>query len=428
MTFRLRDVLAPQLVEKGLRELFADVEMPLSTVLREMERAGIALDTAFLQRMSRTLQQSLGQLQETIYQAAGHPFNVNSTQQLGQVLFQELGLPTSVTGRLKSGGYSTASDVLERLRELTHHPIVEAILEQRELTKLKSTYVDALPLLVNRRTGRVHTSFNQTMTSTGRLSSSDPNLQNIPIRTEVGRQVRKAFVAEPGWVLLSADYSQVELRILAHLSQDPGLLEAFAQGEDIHASTAETLFGVPHEQVTSEQRRVAKTVNFGLMYGMSEYGLAQRLGIEQDVALSFINTYFGRYAAVKRYFEETLRLGRQRGYVATVLGRRRYIPELNALNRNVRSAAEREAINMPIQGTAADIIKIAMVRLYRTLQEKGLRSRMLLQVHDELVLEAPKKELDTVVPLVKATMEGAYTLDAPLVAEVHTGATWGDLK
>ncbi len=428
MTYRLRDVLAPMLEEKGMVALFRDIEMPLTEVLREMERVGIALDTAFLQEMSRSLQEALRQLEETIYRAAGRQFNVNSTQQLGQVLFQELGLPTGASYRLKSGGYSTAGDVLERLQAQTHHPIVEALLKQRELGKLKSTYVDALPLLVNRRTGRLHTSFHQTITSTGRLSSSDPNLQNIPIRTEEGRKIRRAFVAEPGWVLLSADYSQVELRILAHLSGDPGLLEAFANGEDIHASTAETLFGVPHEQVTPDQRRVAKTVNFGLMYGMSEYGLAARLGIEQEAAARFIATYFGRYAAVKRYFEETLRLGRERGYVATALGRRRYIPELRSQNRNVSSAAEREAINMPIQGTAADIIKIAMVRLYRALQERGLRSRMLLQVHDELVLEVPQGEVDVTVPLVKECMEKAYPLDAPLVVEAHTGATWGDLK
>jgi len=428
MTLRLRGVFAPQLAAKGMEELFRDVELPLVEVLRDMERAGIALDTAFLQEMSGALLDTLLQLEETIYSAAGHPFNINSTQQLGKVLFEELGLPTDVSHRLKSGGYSTAADVLERLQARTHHPIVEAILRQREVAKLKSTYVDALPLLVNPRTGRVHTSFHQTVTSTGRLSSSDPNLQNIPIRTEEGRKIRRAFVAAPGWLLLSADYSQVELRILAHLAGDPGLLEAFARGEDIHATTAETLFGVPHEQVTSEQRRVAKTVNFGLMYGMGDYGLAARLGIEQSVAAHFIATYFGRYARVKRYFDETLQQGRERGYVATVLGRRRYIPELNSPNRNVQAAAEREAINMPIQGTAADIIKIAMIRLHRALRERGLRSRMLLQVHDELVLEVPREEVETVVPLVQDCMEKAYPLDAPLVVDAHTGATWGDLK
>jgi DNA polymerase-1 len=426
MTCRLQSVLAPQLAERGLQSLFADVEMPLVEVLREMERAGVALDVVFLQEMSRSLQQSLQEQEEKIYQAAGYPFNINSPQQLSEVLFHKLGLPLSATSKLKSGIYSTASDVLERLRQ--QHPVVEAILNQRELAKLKSTYLDTLPLLVNRRTGRLHTSFNQTATSTGRLSSSDPNLQNIPIRTELGRQVRRAFVADPGWVLLSADYSQVELRILAHLAQDPGLLEAFARGEDIHASTAATLFGVPSDQVNAEQRRVAKTVNFGLMYGMSEYGLAARLGIDQDIAARFIATYFGRYAGVKRYIEETLRQGRERGYVATVLGRRRYIPELGSPNRNVRSAAEREAINMPIQGTAADIIKIAMVQLHRALGERNLRSRMILQVHDELVLEVPQEEVGTVVPMVKRYMEGAYRLDAPLRVDAHTGPTWGDLK
>jgi len=426
MTCRLQSVLAPQLEEKGLLALFREVEMPLVAVLRDMERAGVALDVAFLQEMSQRLERSLQELQEQIYQAVGYSFNLNSPQQLSEALFQRLGLPLSATYRLKSGIYSTANDVLERLRHL--HPVVEAVLNQREVAKLKSTYVDALPALVNTRTGRLHTSFNQTATSTGRLSSSDPNLQNIPIRTELGRQVRKAFIAAPGWVLLSADYSQVELRILAHISGDPGLLEAFRRGEDIHASTASTLFGVPTDQVTPEQRRVAKTVNFGLMYGMSDYGLAQRLGIEQEVAAHFIRTYFGRYAGVKRYIEETLRQGREQGYVSTLLGRRRYIPELGSPNRNVRAAAEREAINMPIQGSAADIIKIAMIRLHRALQEKGLRSRLILQVHDELVLEAPQEEAERVAPMVKDYMEGAYELQAPLQVEVHAGPNWGDLK
>ncbi len=426
MTFRLKQVLETQLAESGLSALFEEVEMPLIEVLREMERVGVLLDIPFLLQMSRELQHALQELEEEIYGYAGHPFNVNSTQQLGEVLFHELGLPLTATSKLKSGGYSTASEVLEKLRGA--HPIVEAVLRLRELAKLKSTYVDALPLLVNRRTGRVHTSFNQTATATGRLSSSDPNLQNIPIRTEIGRKVRQAFIASPGWVLLSADYSQVELRILAHLSQDPGLLEDFRRGEDIHASTAATLFGIPVSQVTPEQRRMAKTVNFGLMYGMSDYGLAQRLGIDQKEAAQFIATYFRRYAGVRRYLEETIRRGRELGYVSTVLGRRRYIPELRSSNRNVRMAAEREAVNTPIQGTAADIIKIAMVRLYRALQARHLRSRMILQVHDELVLEVPEAEVEVVVPLVKEVMEGAYRLDAPLQVEVHTGPNWGALK
>ncbi len=426
MTFRLKEVLERQLAENGLTSLFEEVELPLVEVLREMERTGVLLDIPFLLQMSRELQHALEELEEEIYGYAGHPFNVHSTQQLGEVLFRELGLPLTATSKLKSGGYSTASEVLEKLR--TAHPIVEAVLRLRELAKLKSTYVDALPLLVNRRTGRVHTSFNQTATATGRLSSSDPNLQNIPIRTEVGRKVRQAFIASSGWVLLSADYSQVELRILAHLAQDSGLLEDFRRGEDVHASTAATLFGILVSQVTPEQRRVAKTVNFGLMYGMSDYGLAQRLGIDQKEATRFISTYFRRYAGVRRYLEETVRRGRELGYVSTVLGRRRYIPELRSSNRNVRMAAEREAVNTPIQGTAADIIKIAMVRLHRALQKRRLRSRMLLQVHDELVLEVPEEEVETVVPLVKEVMEGAYRLDAPLQVEVHTGPNWGALK
>ncbi len=426
MTCRLQALLAPRLAEQGLQSLFEDVEMPLVEVLADMERAGVRLDTGFLGKMSHELQNALAELEETIHRLAGHPFNVNSTQQLSEVLFHELGLPLTATSKLKSGAYSTASDVLERLRGL--HPVVEAVINYRELSKLSSTYVDALPRLVSTRTGRVHTSFNQTATATGRLSSSDPNLQNIPIRTDVGRQVRQAFITDPGWVLLAADYSQVELRILAHLSDDPGLLEAFAQEEDIHASTAATLFGVPTSQVTAEQRRTAKTVNFGLMYGMSEYGLAQRLGIDHAVAAHFIATYFARYASVQSFFAETLRLGRERGYVSTILGRRRYIPALRSSNRNVRAAAEREAINAPIQGSAADIIKIAMVRLHAALKERGLRSRMVLQVHDELVLEVPEEEAGVVVPLVKETMEGAFALRAPLRVDIHTGSTWGELK
>lgn len=426
MTYRLRDRLVARLDEQGLRDLFADLEMPLVPVLLSMERAGIGLDVGFLQQMSQELEEELTGLEEEIQQLAGHPFNVRSTQQLSEVLFDELGMPLTATRKLKSGAYSTASDVLEKLRRL--HPIAELVLSYRELAKLKSTYIDALPALVNPHTSRVHTSFNQTATSTGRLSSSDPNLQNIPVRTELGRRIRYAFVPDPGCLLLSADYSQVELRVLAHLTQDPGLLEAFAHQEDVHASTAAALFDLPVDRVTPEQRRVAKTVNFGLIYGMSEYGLAQRLGIDRQEAAHFIETYFARYPNVRDYLEETVNRGREQGYVATVLGRRRYIPQLRSKNRNVRAAAEREAINAPIQGSAADIIKIAMLRLERALQESNLRSRMLLQVHDELVLEVPEGEVETIVPLVTEMMEEAYRLDAPLRVDVRTGPTWGDLK
>ncbi|MBN1485437.1 MAG: DNA polymerase I [Chloroflexia bacterium] len=426
MTCRLQQELAPRLRKEGLQQLFADLELPLIGVLLEMERAGILVDVDMMEEMSRGLETELDRLGQNIQDMAGHEFNVNSTQQLSQVLFEELGLPLTVTRRLKTGSYSTASDVLENLRDL--HPIAQAMLDYRELAKLKSTYVDTLPALVNPQTGRIHTSFHQTATSTGRLSSSDPNLQNIPVRSEIGRRVRRAFVAAPGCLLLSADYSQVELRVLAHLAQDPGLLQAFAAGEDIHASTAATLFEVALDEVSPEQRRLAKAVNFGLMYGMSEFGLAQRMGIERAQAAHFIQAYFSRYPRVQQYLEQQARQGRELGYVSTLLGRRRYIPELTSSNRNVRQAAEREAVNAPIQGTAADIIKIAMLRLQRALQKRGLGSRMLLQVHDELVLEVPEDELGITQTLVTELMESAYALDAPLKVDVHVGSNWGVLK
>jgi DNA polymerase-1 len=304
-------------------------------------------------------------------------------------------------------------------------------LEHRQLSKLKSTYVDALPLLINPRTGRVHTSYNQTGTVTGRISSSDPNLQNIPIRTEIGREVRRAFIAKEGCLLLSADYSQVELRIMAHISQDPGLLSAFERGEDIHASTAATVMDVPLSQVTPEMRRIAKSINFGLSYGMGAYGLAQRTGLSQEEAAEFIANYFARYPKVREYIEETKRMAREKGYVSTLLGRRRYFPELQSTSRahdRVKRAAERMAINMPIQGSAADIIKIAMIGLHGALEEKGLASRLTLQVHDELVLEAPEREVKTVAPLVRSVMEGAYELRAPLKVDIKVGKNWEEMS
>jgi DNA polymerase-1 len=319
--------------------------------------------------------------------------------------------------------------VLEKLKG--QHPVIELILEQRELAKLKSTYVDALPQLVNESTGRVHTSYNQTGTVTGRISSSDPNLQNIPIRTELGREVRRAFVAEEGAVLLAADYSQVELRVLAHISQDPAMLATFARDEDIHASTAAFLFDVPLDKVDREMRRVAKSINFGISYGMSGYGMAWRTGLSQKEADRFIKEYFTKYARVKAYLDETKRKARDVGYVETLLGRRRYFPELRSgsrAHRNVRASAQRMAINAPIQGSAADIIKIAMIRLHRALKERGLKSGMTLQVHDELVLEVPQDELEVVAPLVKSIMEGAFQLDAPLKVDMKVGRNWLEMK
>ncbi|MEW6230798.1 MAG: DNA polymerase I [Chloroflexota bacterium] len=423
MTYRLKEYLEPRLQEQGLWQLFAEVEMPLVEALARMELDGVALDVEFLKQMSRELYQRLQLLENEIYRSVGHAFNVNSTQQLGAVLFDELRLPSA--GKTKTG-YATDMAVLESLRGV--HPIIDLILEYRQLVKIKSTYADALPLLVNPRTGRVHTSYNQTVTSTGRLSSSDPNLQNIPIRTDIGKQVRRAFIASDGApYLLAADYSQIELRILAHISQDSGLLSAFAAGEDIHAATASTVFGVAMDQVDPAKRRLAKTINFGVIYGITDYGLAQRTELSREDAARFIAAYFAKYPRVKEYVEHTKQEARERGYVSTLLGRRRYLPELKSPNRQLVAATEREAINMPIQGTAADIIKIAMVRLYREIQGRGLRSKMTLQVHDELLFEVPEDELGIMKELVKARMEEALELDAPLKADIKVGRNWGEL-
>ena len=428
MTHRLVAVLEAELKEKHLWSLFTGVEMPLMPVLAAMEMAGVRLDVGLLERMSEELAVGLGELEARIQEMVGYAFNVNSTQQLSDALFKTLGLPTQGLRRTKSGHFSTAASVLERLRG--KHPVIDLILEQRSLAKLKSTYVDALPRLVNPRTGRLHTSYKQTGTVTGRLSSSDPNLQNIPIRTELGRQVRRAFIAKPGWKLIAADYSQVELRVMAHISGDEGLLSAFARGEDIHASTASTILGVPLEKVTPEMRRLAKAVNFGLSYGQTAYGLAQATGLTQAEAEDFIKAYFERFPKVREYIDCTKALATRQGYVETLLGRRRYFPELQPGSRathNVRQAAERMAINAPIQGTAADIINIATIHLHRALRERGLRARMILQVHDELVVEAPDGEITTVAPLMREVMENAFELKAPLKADLKVGQNWEEM-
>jgi len=425
-TSRLVGVLEDELRQQEQWGLFREVEMPLVEVLMDMEMTGVALDTEELMQISRIFHQRIVALEKEIQGLACHPFNISSTQQLAVVLFEELGLP--VQAKTKTG-YSTRASVLEGLREL--HPIIDLILEHRQLTKLKSTYVDALPLLLNRETGRVHTSYNQTGTVTGRMSSSDPNLQNIPIRTELGRHVRAAFVAQEGWLLLGADYSQVELRILAHISQDPNLLGAFARGEDIHASTASAILQVPLSEVTPAMRRLAKTINFGIIYGMGEYGLAQRTELSLEEAREFIAHYFERYERVKDYVERTKREAHERGYLSTLLGRRRYFPELQATSQThggMKRAAEREAINMPIQGSAADILKIAMIRLHRALEKRNLGARMILQVHDELVVEVPQEELDAVSHLVRSVMEKAWDLDASLKVDVAVGRNWEQMK
>ncbi len=359
----------------------------------------------------------------------GYKFNINSTQQLSDVLFGKLGLSTQGLKKTQAGFYSTSADVLEGFKG--QHPVIDLILEQRQLSKLLSTYIDALPQMVNPKTGRVHTSFNQGGSETGRISSNSPNLQNIPIRTDLGREIRRAFVAAPGCKLLSADYSQVELRILAHISQDEAMLAAFRAGEDIHRSTAAKIYSIPLDQVSSEQRSIAKMVNFATSYGVSAFGLASRTELSRTEAAAFLDAYFQTYPGIRRYVDETIQTARRQGYVETLLGRRRYFPVLKDGGRGSRleqQGAERAAINHPIQGTAADIIKIAMVRLHRALKEQGLQSRMLLQVHDELVLEVPEAEVAAVVPLVRTTMEDAFDLDAALKADVEVGPNWYEME
>ncbi len=420
---RLRRSLEAELRKRELWRLFTEVEMPLIPVLARMERNGVALDTEFLRHMSQGLGEQLLKSEQEIYDYVGHRFNVNSPQQLSSVLFEELKLPGAK--RTKSG-YSTDASVLERLKEV--YPVVKLILEYRQLMKLRSTYIDALPALINPGTGRLHTSFNQAVTTTGRLSSSDPNLQNIPIRGELGKQVRQAFIAEPPSLLVGGDYSQIELRILAHLSQEPRLLDAFRKDEDIHADTASQVFGVALDAVTSDMRRVAKVVNFGVIYGMSDYGLEQATELSREEAAKFIGSYFERHPKVKEYLESTKQQARDEGYVQTLLGRRRYIPEINSSNRQAREAAERMAINMPLQGTAADIVKLAMIRLQGEMSRRGLKSRMILQVHDELLFEVPPDELEEMKGLIEEIMPQAMDLSVPLKVEVKVGRNWGEME
>ena len=428
VTLRLVPILQKELEAKGQTRLLAELEMPLITILADMEMAGITLNTAHLAALAKELDKQLTQLEKKIYKEAGYEFNINSTQQLSEALFEKLQLkPADRSRKTAAGKYSTAADVLEDMRG--QHPVIEMILEQRELSKLKSTYVDALPEAVNPATGRVHTSYNQAGSVTGRIASSDPNLQNIPIRSELGRRVREAFVAAPGHALISADYSQIELRLAAHMSRDQALIRAFLDDQDIHTATAATVLNVPPDKVTKDQRRIAKTVNFGILYGQSAFGLTRTTGLTLAEAEDFIKNYFERFPGLKKYLDETKRLAAERGYVETLLGRRRYFPGLsqNVSGREAaiaRARAEREAINAPIQGTAADIIKRAMIHLPAALAQAGLSAKLLLQVHDELVLEATKNEAAETARVVRAIMESAYTLDVPLGVEVRHGANW----
>jgi DNA polymerase-1 len=426
ITFRLKELLEKKLKETGTWELFESLEMPLVHVLFEMEKSGVKLNVDFLKKMSGDLEKDLKDLEQQIYTDAGAEFNINSPQQLGKILFEEMAIHKELGNRrptkTATGQYSTSEQVLEKFSD---HTLVGKILEFRKLTKLKSTYVDALPALISQRTGRLHTSFNQTIAATGRLSSSDPNLQNIPIRTEMGRRIRQSFIpGDPDDFILSADYSQIELRVMAHLSGDQGLKDAFVKGEDIHASTAAAIFNVPLEMVDADHRRKAKEVNFGIIYGISQYGLASRLHISAEEAREIIENYFTRFPRVNDYMIHTIAFAQQNGYVTTILNRRRYIPEIESDNANVRQNAERMAINTTIQGSAADLIKVAMINIQKQLEKRDLKTRMILQVHDELVFEAKAAELEEIKTLVKQEMENAIKLDIPVRVDMGIGKNW----
>jgi DNA polymerase I len=424
VTGRLTTALREDVKQAGLTKLYEEIDLPLVPVLARMEQAGVKIDTTALAKMSIELEREIGIQAKAIYEAAGSEFNIGSPKQLGDVLFNKLNLPKPVKYG-KGRTISTAVDVLENLAE--DYPIARKVLDYRQLTKLKSTYVDTLPALINPATGRLHTTFYQAGTATGRLSSANPNLQNIPIRTELGRGIRAAFIAEPGHILLTADYSQIELRLLAHFSRDPLLVEAYRRGDDIHTLTASQVFGVPPLVVTPDHRRQAKVVNFGIVYGLSAFGLSQQLGIEPAEAKLFIANYFEKYKGVRAFIDKTLEEARRDLKVKTLFGRIRPIPDINSKNANQRGFAERTAVNTPLQGTAADLIKVAMIRIDAALQERGLKSRMTLQVHDELVFEVPEKEVNTMQSLVREHMEKVHTLAVPLLVEMEVGPNWRDL-
>lgn len=421
MTLHVHQVLWPQIErEPGLKYVYEQIELPTSEVLTRIERHGVLIDAAVLARQSHELAERMVALEREAHELAGQPFNLGSPKQIGEILFGKLGLPAKK--KTASGVPSTDEDVLTELA--ADYPLPAKLLEHRSLSKLKGTYTDKLPLMVNPATGRVHTTYGQAVAVTGRLASNEPNLQNIPIRTPEGRRVREAFVAPPGHVIVSADYSQIELRIMAHISEDPGLLRAFTEGMDVHRATASEVFGIAPDQVTSEQRRYAKTINFGLIYGMSAFGLAANLGIERSAATAYIERYFQRFAGVKRYMDETRASAKARGYVETLFGRRIWLPEINGGNGPRRGAAERQAINAPMQGTAADLVKLAMIAVQKRLDDEGRATKMILQVHDELVFEVPEAELDWVRAAVPQVMAGVAALKVPLLAEVGIGPNW----
>jgi DNA polymerase-1 len=421
VTMHLHRTLWPRIAgEPALEHLYQDIEIPVSRVLQRMERHGVLIDSAFLARQSEELGRKLLDLESKVHEAAGQPFNLGSPKQLGEILFERQGLP--VIKKTASGAPSTDEEVLTKLAE--DYPLPRLILDWRGLAKLKSTYADKLPRMVNPRTGRVHTSYSQAVAVTGRLASSEPNLQNIPIRTPEGRRIREAFIAPDGYRIVSADYSQIELRIMAHLSDDESLLKAFAAGEDVHRATAAEIFGIGATEVSSEQRRYAKVINFGLIYGMSAFGLAANLGIERDAARQYIERYFTRYPGVRRFMDETRIKAREQGYVETVFGRRLWLAEINSPSGPRRAAAERAAINAPMQGTAADLIKMSMIAVQSWLDQSSLASRLIMQVHDELVLEVPEAEIDVVRHGLDRLMTGVATLKVPLEVETGIGNNW----
>ena len=421
VTFLVSHILLPKLEDEGLKDLFDEVEIPLIEVLAHMEMNGVKIDRSLLEEMSKEFEGKIASIADRVYLLAGEQFNINSSQQLAKILFEKLKLPK--VKRTKTG-VSTDTEVLTKLAQ--QHDLPGELLAYRSLSKLKSTYIDALPKLINPRTGRVHTSYNQTVTATGRLSSSDPNLQNIPIRSEEGKRIRQAFIPEEGWLMLSADYSQIELRILAHLAGDSTLCEAFHRDEDIHARTASNILGIPLEDVTPEMRRQAKVINFGIIYGMSAFGLGKELDIEPKVASAYIEGYFQKYQGVKEYIDSSLRESREKGYVTTLLGRRRYLPEINSSNQIARNAAERTAINTPIQGTAADLIKVAMIQIHRRLKDLNLSTKMVMQVHDELVFECPEGELEQASRIIREGMEGVMKCSVPLRVSIACGRDWNE--
>lgn len=421
MVLRLRGPLTRLLEQNGQKQLLDDIELPLARVLADMERTGVRIDSSELARMSVGLKAQLRQLEEKVYDYAGEKFNISSPMQVGEILFGKLHLDSRAR-KTKTGAYSTTEEVL--LKHRASHPIVDAILEVRGVRKLLTTYVDALPEMVNPRTGKIHTTYNQTVTATGRISSANPNLQNIPIRTEEGREVRRAFIADPGCLIMSADYSQIELRLLANLSDDPELTEAFLSGLDIHRATAAKINHIPYEEVTDDQRRAAKTANFGTVYGISAFGLAERLNIPRVEAKALIEGYFQTYPHILEFIEKSKEDARKAGFVSTIMGRKRYLPDINSRNATVRSFAERNAVNAPLQGSAADIIKIAMIRISDEIKRLGLKSRMIMQVHDELVFNVPREELDRMRELVQCLMSGAYSGKVPLDVSAGTGTNW----